>query len=54
VIGRTTSPGFSMHAGAGGVEVLEDEAEPVSLPRAAMDLASLVRAAVYLAHKQGP
>ena len=43
-----------MHAGAGGVEVLEDEAEPVSLPRAAMDLASLVQVAVDLAHKQGP
>ena len=43
-----------MHDSVGRVEVLEDEAELVSLPRAAMDLASLVQVAVDLAHKQGP
>jgi len=43
-----------MHDGTGEVEVLEDEVDPVSLPRAAMDLASLVRASVDLTHKKGP
>jgi len=52
VIGKTTSPGFSMHDGVGEVEVLEDQADLVSLPGAGMDLASRVRAAMDLTHKK--
>jgi len=41
-----------MHDSVGEVEVLEDHADLVSLPRTPMDLASLIRVAMDLTHKK--